>query len=41
MGATCKIPKDASGDVYLKIINTDGNPQRDPLVIELPIGQHY
>lgn len=33
MGSSCKIPESTSGDVYLKIINTDGNPQRGPLII--------
>ena len=37
----CKVPPSLKGDVYLKIINTDGSPQRDPIVIEMPVGVFY
>jgi len=33
LGQICKIPETHSGDIYLKIINTDGSSLRDPVVV--------
>ena len=33
MDANCQIPADTQGDIYLKVLNTDGHPSRDPIVI--------
>jgi hypothetical protein len=41
MGAPCKIPEKNSGDVFLKILNTDGNPVREPIVVQLPLNEYY
>lgn len=38
MGNSCRIPDKNGGDIYLKIINTDGSSSRDPIIVELPIG---
>jgi hypothetical protein len=35
------VPENHVGDVYLKIINTDGSPVRDPVIIEIPAGKYY
>lgn len=40
-GETCSIPADNLGDIYLKVLNSDGNPLRDPLVLNLPFNQFY
>jgi hypothetical protein len=41
LGRTCRVPEDHVGDLYLKIINTDGSPVRDPVIIEIPAGKYY
>lgn len=41
IGQNCKIPEQNKGDIYLKVINTDGSPVRDPIIIEVPVGHTY
>ena len=41
MDQPCKIPNNYSGNVYIKILNTDADYIRDPIVIDLPIGKYY
>lgn len=41
MGKICKISPTNTGDVYLKVVNTDGSPVRDPVIVEVPVGYQY
>ena len=33
IGDNCRIPPKNGGDIYLKVINTDGSPSRDPIIV--------
>ena len=41
LDSNCVIPPNSPGDVYLKVLNSDGNPQRDPIVVHLPHDEFY
>lgn len=41
LGKSCSIPANTPGDVYLKVLNSDGAIHRDPIVVDLPFNEYY
>ena len=41
LDSECAIPDSAESIVYLKVLNSDGALQRQPIVVKLPVGIYY
>lgn len=41
LDSECVIPASAESIVYLKVLNSDGSLEREPIVVELPTGVYY
>ncbi len=41
LGEDCVIPEGAFGDIYLKVLNSDGSSKREPIIVNLPPNEYY